>query len=319
MTQWHVKEFSRLTGVTVQTLHHYDHIGLLKPSLRTSNGYRVYTSGDLLALQHITALKFFGFKLKQIQNLLSGGICAWEHFALQAQLLDQKAQSMLAASQTLKDILSQHQGRQNIPWETIIETIEVYHMTQNMEKYWVKEILSPQEMNQYAKFLVDLKHRSKPWDKAEHEKNWAQLMEKIRQNLHQDPQSDFGIQMATQCMSLINQLYGTNYAHLRTKIFEQGFGEGKGLDEANMTPEMLPWLEKALYAYWRQRAYDIFNQLEIAPQETLVNLWQDLLQEMYGDDREKYIRMLDAVEANTELSEPIKQWVRQTHQLIVGQ
>ena len=37
-----------MTGVSVQTLHHYDRIGLLKPSLRQPNGYRIYSEKDLL-------------------------------------------------------------------------------------------------------------------------------------------------------------------------------------------------------------------------------------------------------------------------------
>ena len=49
MTQWYVNELSKLTKVTVRTLHHYDKIGLLKPSLRRSNGYRLYSEADLLS------------------------------------------------------------------------------------------------------------------------------------------------------------------------------------------------------------------------------------------------------------------------------
>lgn len=48
MNQWYVKELSEMTNVSVRTLHHYDRIGLLNPSLRLTNGYRVYSSGDLM-------------------------------------------------------------------------------------------------------------------------------------------------------------------------------------------------------------------------------------------------------------------------------
>jgi DNA-binding transcriptional MerR regulator len=47
MTKWYVKDLSKLTNVSVQTLHHYDRIGLLKPSLRLANGYRLYSEKDL--------------------------------------------------------------------------------------------------------------------------------------------------------------------------------------------------------------------------------------------------------------------------------
>jgi DNA-binding transcriptional MerR regulator len=59
MAQWYVKDLSKLTGVSVRTLHHYDQVGLLKPSIRQENGYRLYSERDLLKLQQIVALKYF--------------------------------------------------------------------------------------------------------------------------------------------------------------------------------------------------------------------------------------------------------------------
>ena len=73
MAQWYVKELSNLTQVSVQALHHYDRIGLLKPSVRLPNGYRLYSEQDLLKLQQIIALKFFGFELSQIKILTQQG------------------------------------------------------------------------------------------------------------------------------------------------------------------------------------------------------------------------------------------------------
>lgn len=37
-----VKEVSQLSGVSVRTLHYYDEIDLLKPSVVAENGYRYY-------------------------------------------------------------------------------------------------------------------------------------------------------------------------------------------------------------------------------------------------------------------------------------
>ena len=51
MKQWYAKELSQITQVSVSTLHHYDKIGLLKPELRQSNGYRLYSEKDLLKLR----------------------------------------------------------------------------------------------------------------------------------------------------------------------------------------------------------------------------------------------------------------------------
>ena len=64
-------EFGELTGVTVRTLHHYDRLGLLKPSRYSRAGYRLYRESDVARLEQIVALKFIGFSLKEIKNILS--------------------------------------------------------------------------------------------------------------------------------------------------------------------------------------------------------------------------------------------------------
>ena len=48
-----VGELAKRTGLTVRTLHHYDEIGLLKPSLHTESGHRLYTARDVARLQQV--------------------------------------------------------------------------------------------------------------------------------------------------------------------------------------------------------------------------------------------------------------------------
>ena len=48
-----VKEVSRISGVSVRTLHHYDAIGLLKPASVTEAGYRLYDDSSLQRLHAI--------------------------------------------------------------------------------------------------------------------------------------------------------------------------------------------------------------------------------------------------------------------------
>ena len=65
-----VKQMSLLTGVSVRTLHHYDAIGLLKPSVVTEAGYRLYDDTALERMQTILLLRELEFPLKQIQEIL---------------------------------------------------------------------------------------------------------------------------------------------------------------------------------------------------------------------------------------------------------
>jgi DNA-binding transcriptional MerR regulator len=59
-----------MAGVTVRTLHHYDHVGLLTPSTRTTAGYRLYGKADLLRLQQILFFRELDFPLEQIAAIL---------------------------------------------------------------------------------------------------------------------------------------------------------------------------------------------------------------------------------------------------------
>ncbi len=65
-----VGEVSKLAGVTVRALHHYDEIGLLSPSGRSEAGYRLYDHADLARLQEILIWRQLGFPLPEIQRLL---------------------------------------------------------------------------------------------------------------------------------------------------------------------------------------------------------------------------------------------------------
>ena len=66
-----VKEVSRLTGVSVRTLHHNDAIGLLKPTQVTQAGYRLYDDAALGRLQTILLFRELQFPLKDIKDMLS--------------------------------------------------------------------------------------------------------------------------------------------------------------------------------------------------------------------------------------------------------
>lgn len=65
-----VSQLSKLAGVSVRTLHHYDQKGLLKPN-RGSNGYREYTQRHLILLQQIMVYRELDFSLDEILTILT--------------------------------------------------------------------------------------------------------------------------------------------------------------------------------------------------------------------------------------------------------
>jgi DNA-binding transcriptional MerR regulator len=67
---YQVKELAQIARVSVRTLHHYDEIGLLRPSQRSASGYRKYDQGDLLRLQQILIRRELGLPLEEIRRCL---------------------------------------------------------------------------------------------------------------------------------------------------------------------------------------------------------------------------------------------------------
>ena len=63
-----------MAGISVRTLHHYDQIGLLKPSTRTEAGYRLYGTEDLLRLQQVLFYRELDFPLEEIRIILDSRV-----------------------------------------------------------------------------------------------------------------------------------------------------------------------------------------------------------------------------------------------------
>jgi DNA-binding transcriptional MerR regulator len=74
-----IRDFSRLTRVSVKMLRHYDELGLLPPArVDPASGYRYYSADQLPRLNRLIALKDLGFSLEQIANLLDRDLAVAE-------------------------------------------------------------------------------------------------------------------------------------------------------------------------------------------------------------------------------------------------
>jgi DNA-binding transcriptional MerR regulator len=85
-----------LTGVTVRALHHYDDLGLVRPSQRTAAGYRLYDDGDVLRLHQVLVLRTVGVPLAEIGATLDAASDPAGRAALlrkhRASLVEKRAQ-----------------------------------------------------------------------------------------------------------------------------------------------------------------------------------------------------------------------------------
>ncbi|HUR52117.1 MAG TPA: MerR family transcriptional regulator [Mycobacteriales bacterium] len=68
-----VGQVAAATGVSVRTLHHWDHVGLVSPAMRRPNGYRAYGDDDVARVRTVVAWRELGLSLEDIRSLLQSG------------------------------------------------------------------------------------------------------------------------------------------------------------------------------------------------------------------------------------------------------
>jgi len=133
-----VKKLAKLAGVSVRTLHVYDKLGLLKPSVRTTARYRLYGEKELLRLQQILFYKELDFALKDIKSIL-----------------DDPAFDLIKALESHKAALKSRKQRLDTLLKTINKTVD-HLKNKNMQNFEELYEGMPREQAQaYRKEAVD--------------------------------------------------------------------------------------------------------------------------------------------------------------------
>lgn len=135
---WQTKEFAALSKVTVRTLHHYDRIGLLRPKTRDRNGFRLYGAGEFARLQQITTLKFIGFSLAKITEILAETeFELTETLALQKKIIEAQRARLDLALAAIDRAEKAFRAEGAFHWESFEKIIEVINMEQNTD--WTRK------------------------------------------------------------------------------------------------------------------------------------------------------------------------------------
>ena len=202
-----VSEFAEKAGVTVRTLHHYDRLGLLKPSGRTEAGYRLYADRDFARLQQIVTLKFIGLPLKEIKELLdSSHLDISAALRLQKQLLQEKRRQVGMAIQAIEEAERSMSGQsdQRPDLAALKKIIEVMERQNNME--WTKKYYSPEAQASIAERAATFT----PEMQAEVTKKWNDLFHDIEMAMQEgeDPASAKAKQLAQRWLELLKGFTG---------------------------------------------------------------------------------------------------------------
>src|SRR5512145_2057948 len=128
-----VKQLSKLAGVTPRTLHHYDAIGLLKPSRVGDNGYRYYGEESVLRLQQILFYRELGIPLEDIKKIM-----------------ERRDFDVMGALRSHKEALQKQVARLNRLIHTVDNTINHLKGNTIMSEKSLFEGFSEEEQEKYA-------------------------------------------------------------------------------------------------------------------------------------------------------------------------
>lgn len=129
MKYYQIKEISQMTSLSIRSLQYYDEVGLLKPTKRSDAGYRLYSETDLLLIQQIVTLKFLGFSLSSIKEIIGNpNFNLAKSMSLQARELSEKAIKINEAASLLTYIASQMEINQPVNWQSSAKIIEILEL-----------------------------------------------------------------------------------------------------------------------------------------------------------------------------------------------
>ncbi|MBQ5946524.1 MerR family transcriptional regulator [Massilia sp. ST3] len=224
-----VGELAALANLTVRTLHHYDSIGLLRPSARSDAGDRLYDRDDVARLQQIQALRVLGMGLADIGLYLdnpldSPGATALAVVERQLAAVDRQ---ILEATQMRKQLLHLRGEllRGAAPdlseWLTTLEQMTVY------EQYFTKD---------------ELEHIP-IFSSPEARRDWQRLVEQGTGLMRSQvaPSSSAAKSFAQRWLDAFQRSTGNDDAII-TRINTMAIREQQAMGNQGMTPELMGYV-----------------------------------------------------------------------------
>ena len=194
-----VGELARRTGLTIRALHHYDDIGLLKPSRHTEAGHRLYTADDVARLQRVISLRQLGCPLEEVRDCLDRpDFSPLAVIGLHLARLREQIEWQRRLCERLEAIAGRLRAAETVSADEFLHTIEVMTM---MDRYYTPE---------QQEYLKKRAEEMGPDAVRQGSEDWAVLIAQVRAEMDKgtDPAAPEVQALAKRWMELINAFTG---------------------------------------------------------------------------------------------------------------
>lgn len=188
--------------MTVRTLHHYDHLGLVCPSERTTAGHRLYDTGDVQRLYQVLALRQLGLPLESISAVLEGKLPLGELLERHRGHLDRQ----LAVIRNLRAQLDTMITQVNAPGgATVTDFTELIQKVVTVDET-IRSYFSETQLAE----LAQRRERAGEEAVAEVEARWPRLLARVQEAIDAgtDPSAPEAREMAREWQELLHRFHG---------------------------------------------------------------------------------------------------------------
>jgi len=241
-----IGEFAQMGKVTVRTLQYYDEISLLKPIQKTDGGNRLYGKNEVAKLQQITALKFMGYSLDTIKQMLSTMDHAWEkslEHQLQFILMEKKRINNI--EKTIRAILQSMMLEEELNWNLVAKLMNLYQENNNTAQRYLDDHFTQEEQNA----LENLPRLGEDDGKVQ---IWMELIKEVRINLDQDPSSEIAQKIAKRWMDQVTSMFADN-EELRDKSWGEIKKNNNPIGSYPLESDVIEFIEKAVGELYKEK------------------------------------------------------------------
>jgi DNA-binding transcriptional MerR regulator len=184
---YRVGQVAALTGVSIRTLHHYDSIGLMPPSKRLENGHRLYSPGDLLRLQQILTLRYLGFELTQIGELLERpDFDVIASLRIQRGVVRDRVAELQRIESSLSRLLDHRLATGGWDWEMMTDASASVQSGLEQKGMSMTDYYTPEEIRRQAGEMIQGEHGDQL---RALERRWRELLHDVHASLDLPPES----------------------------------------------------------------------------------------------------------------------------------
>ncbi|WP_405113057.1 MerR family transcriptional regulator [Paenibacillus sp. FSL K6-1217] len=240
-----VGQLSKLTGVSVRTLHYYEKLGLLQPDRNTGNQYRSYGENDILRLQKIAVLKHMHFKLSEIKIILDNGeeahqdVAVWSRaLTQQMAFVKQQQEKLQAVEHLLYSTLYAMRASEQVNIDEMLGFIrELEQPPQGKELR--QQYFSPEELE-----LLPINDVSHPLTME-----WADILRRVSGLLAEPPDSPAAQQLASSIIEYADRMFGGDEQLIEKYWDYITPQEGQPARVYGMTTEVMQYMNAVIRIY----------------------------------------------------------------------